>query len=155
MHPSAYIFSALSEVTSCNQVEHTAVNPTVRNKAVSGKGLRCSTGSHILQALTVETSFTSALSGTELVLRWLLKVKNQEYLKPFLSARSYLRASKPAAFDFPRTATVVVASRLFLSFERKEVETHADAEPHLCVGGVCIWPLKQLDGKRRVVVCLA
>lgn len=70
--------------------------------------------------LTVETSFTSALSGTELVLCWLLKVKNREHLKPFLSARSYLWASKAAAFDFPRAATVVVASRLFLSFEREE-----------------------------------
>lgn len=82
-------FSLLSEATCFNQVEHTAVNPTLRNKAVSRKGLGCSSGSRILQALTVKIRFTSALSGTELMLCWLLKVTNQEHLKPFLSAHSY------------------------------------------------------------------
>lgn len=43
----------------------------------------------IYQALIGETSFTSALLKTKLVVCWLLKVKNQEHLKPFLSALSH------------------------------------------------------------------
>lgn len=43
----------------------------------------------VYQALSGETGSTSALLETELVVCWLLKVKNQEHLKPFLSALSH------------------------------------------------------------------
>lgn len=42
----------------------------------------------VYQALSGETRSTSALLETELVVCWLLKVKNEEHLKPFLPVLS-------------------------------------------------------------------
>lgn len=94
---------------------------------------------HLSGPFAVETTFTSARSEAELVLSWLLKVKNQEHLKlSFLSALSYFWASKGSCVWFPACCdcccgTMAVSFFLFFG-ERGRKSGHMVQNPiRVCV----------------------